>query len=502
MDYLNVKLDSYEYKILSDKDKLKVVKTKLNDLFENKKGKVVTTVYNGKKKDIPYWAIGTFKDLNNREKALLKKVNIDFEYDFQKRRKKAIIDNILRGFPIIDRPKDNIIFELPTVEQPRDDINFELPTIEQPRDDIDFDLSFLENQKKEGLVLKQEEENLLSVWIDFFNKKKTSEKEESYGLLNINDVFRNINEGKEEFAVPIIKKSSKEGKTEENDNRYRGKTNKHNNKKGFLGSISSFPVIRRISDRIKNKNKVKNILEEKNSKKCNIKVAAVALGLIVTTMIGSFVPGMFKKKNNSNRGNVKSTSYVEDVTEKSTIEDEVIYTNNNTNETENVVETDINIIETENVIETKETNDDIETNTGIDEIDEGNNTKETENNNNVDVNNSDNYTISFDDKVTINDNSYIYGSSYDAAGEKNGVTPLFDCSYERDVMGVVYNLDGNIYTIYSSDSHAYEKADELISKGAKEKAVLVTRSDLVYTGQYEGYYDIDDVNVKTLTKNR
>ena len=50
MDYLNVKLDSYEYKILSDKDKLKVVKTKLNDLFENKKGKVVTTVYNGKKK--------------------------------------------------------------------------------------------------------------------------------------------------------------------------------------------------------------------------------------------------------------------------------------------------------------------------------------------------------------------------------------------------------------------------------------------------------------------
>ena len=424
MNYLNVKLDSYEYKILSDKDKLRVVKTKLNDLFENKKGKIVTTVYNGKKIDIPYWAISTFKDLNDREKALQKRVNIDFEYDFEKRRKEKIADNIIIGMSV--------------------------------NEEIDNELCLYGN--------------------DFFSKRKSTLNKKPYGVLNINDVLSNINDGKEEFVVPIVKNI--------------GNDDKHNKKKGLFRGISNFSFIRKISDKFKNKNKVKNISEEENSKKRNIKVAAVALGLIATTMIGSFVPGMFKKKNNSNRGNIKPTSYVEDVTEESTIEDEVIYTTNNNNN------------ETENVAETKETDNNMITNNDIIGANENNSIKEIEDNSNIDVNNYYNYTISFDDKVTINDNSYIYGSSYDAAGEKNSMTPLFDGSYERDVMGVVYNLDGNIYTIYSSDSHAYEKADELISKGAKEEAVLVTRSDLVYTGQYEGYYDIDDVNVKTLTKNR
>ena len=44
-------------------------------------------------------------------------------------------------------------------------------------------------------------------------------------------------------------------------------------------------------------------------------------------------------------------------------------------------------------------------------------------------------------------------------------------------MGVTYELDGNLYTIYRDDMNASEKVNELISKGAKQTAVLVVRSD-------------------------
>ena len=45
-----------------------------------------------------------------------------------------------------------------------------------------------------------------------------------------------------------------------------------------------------------------------------------------------------------------------------------------------------------------------------------------------------------------------------------------------------------------------EKINELAKKGAKQTAVLVVRSDLIYTNDYEGYYNVD--SVKKLTRNR
>ena len=69
----------------------------------------------------------------------------------------------------------------------------------------------------------------------------------------------------------------------------------------------------------------------------------------------------------------------------------------------------------------------------------------------------------------------------------------YNGSYDREVMGVTYELDGNLYTIYRDDMNASEKVNELISKGAKQTAVLVVRSDLVNTGDYEGYYNIDSI---------
>ena len=102
------------------------------------------------------------------------------------------------------------------------------------------------------------------------------------------------------------------------------------------------------------------------------------------------------------------------------------------------------------------------------------------------------------EKVNIADNSYVYTNSYDATDKINEYTPYYDNSYDREVMGVTYEFDGNLYTIYKDDANANDKINELVCRGAKQTAVLVVRNDLVNTGDYEGYYNIDSVTrVKT-----
>lgn len=125
-------------------------------------------------------------------------------------------------------------------------------------------------------------------------------------------------------------------------------------------------------------------------------------------------------------------------------------------------------------------------------------------NNNVD-NNTDNIVdniqneqdnISFDDNVIIKDNAYIYSNSYDATYEKNYLIPCFDGKQERDVQGVVYELNGNLYVVYENDINAFERQKELESRGAVMTAVLVSSIDNIVDGQYEGYYNINSVKTK------
>lgn len=105
--------------------------------------------------------------------------------------------------------------------------------------------------------------------------------------------------------------------------------------------------------------------------------------------------------------------------------------------------------------------------------------------------------ITFDDVLTINDNSYIYTNSYDASYNTNMYNPYFDGSYDREVQGIVYELNGNIYTVYENDVNSMQIQKELENAGATALAVLVTRSDLVSTGEYEGYYNVNSVRVKS-----
>ena len=102
------------------------------------------------------------------------------------------------------------------------------------------------------------------------------------------------------------------------------------------------------------------------------------------------------------------------------------------------------------------------------------------------------------EEVNVEDNSYIYTNSYDATDKANEYTPYFDNSYAREVVGVTYELEGNLYTIYKNDVNASDKINELISRGAKQTAALVVCKELVNTGDYEGYYNVNSLTrVKT-----
>ena len=462
MDYLNINVNSYDYKLLSNEDKLKVVRAKLNDLIENKKGKTATVYYKKKRVDIPYAKMNMFKDLCKKEKSLEKKVNVDFVCDFETEKRNEYSNQFYCDL---------------AAEQPED---------EKP-------------------LIEEQEEDLCSVWNGAFNKRKSTLNKQPCGVLNINNIFRTIDNANVQSVAPAVKINSRKEKTKNNSRSMKGiltgliaipfikkaydkikrvkniikdrndmkvySKNKSRSKKGFLTGLIAIPFIKKAYDKINGKKRIKNIFKERNDRKRNIKVAAIAFGLVATTMIGSFVPGMFKKKSSSSKGNAKSTSYVEEVPTvcEPTVNDDVIdsYVEDEIIESQDITDTDDAVTESLNDNES-----------GTDE------TKV-----------SDNYSISFDDKVTINDNSYIYTNSYDATDENNCLIPLYDGSYERDIMGVVYSLDGYIYTIYSNDLNAYDKASELIAMGAKEEAVLVTRSDLSNSGEYEGYYNINDINV-------
>lgn len=264
-----------------------------------------------------------------------------------------------------------------------------------------------------------------------------------------------------------------------NNNVITGKSNKKKKgsikekiKKG-INSLILIGTVRKIKEKVTKtyksiKSKVKNINKKNSSSVGNIKDRQtkkklrnrfVAFTLAAFTTICCFLPKNSSKKNDM-KNDSKRTSIVQEVE------------NNNYNE-------DIIIDESKNEInnnDNRDNNEIISENTNI----------------------TSDYTIG--DNIYFENNSSIYTNSYDATSGTNSYKPLYDSSYEREIVGVTYELDGNLYTIYKYDIKANEKIDELAKKGAKQTAVLVVRSDLIYTNDYEGYYNVD--SVKKLTRNR
>lgn len=485
MNMEKINVNSMDYRKLSKEDKLKVVRFKINKLLSDTSSSKAYEYYNGKKVGVPKDKLGIFKDLCEREKSLSKYVTISEE-------------------PVMERP--TIKAEVVENEKKTSSKNINEMDLEEINNRIKYIKKYLyemtnlykKDEYKNAKIIKIQGYDSNSAYIPYSKlgdyktlykylkllemKKRELEsievklteisndrKEDSYEYLTEDD--NPYETGYMQFTTgytakkdtPVVESTSvKSNDTTSVKSNNECKElmvidNKDNKKekKGFgkkiLGFLAGTAIIggickgaKWVGNKFKNGfNKVKNETKEVSEilRKNKVKTAICAWIVAATAVVCSFLPKSQSKKHKPD-DIVKPTSVVE-TTEPSTKKDDIIID-------EPVIEEP-----TEVVTENKEYN--------------------------------------LGESVNIKDNSYIYTNSYDATDSTNKCTPYYNGSYDREVMGVTYELDGNLYTIYRDDMNASEKVNELISKGAKQTAVLVVRSDLVNTGDYEGYYNIDSI---------
>lgn len=498
MNMEKINVNSMDYRKLSKEDKLKVVRFKINKLLSDTSSSKAYEYYNGKKVGVPKDKLGIFKDLCEREKSLSKYVTISEE-------------------PVMERP--TIKAEVVENEKKTSSKNIDEMDLEEINNRIKYIKKYLyemtnlykKDEYKNAKIIKVQGYDSNSAYIPYSKlgdyktlykylkllemKKRELEsievklteisndkKEDSYEYLTEDD--NPYETGYMQFTMgytakkdtPVVEstsvKSNDTTSVKSNDTTCVKSNNEckelmvidnKDNKKektGFgkkiLGFLAGTAIIggickgaKWVGNKFKNGfNKVKSETKEVSEilRKNKVKTAICAWIVAATAVVCSFLPKSQSKKHKPD-DIVKPTSVVE-TTEPSTKKDDIIID-------EPVIEEP-----TEVVTENKEYN--------------------------------------LGESVNIKDNSYIYTNSYDATDSTNKCTPYYNGSYDREVMGVTYELDGNLYTIYRDDMNASEKVNELISKGAKQTAVLVVRSDLVNTGDYEGYYNIDSIKrVKT-----
>ena len=493
MNMEKINVNSMDYRKLSKEDKLKVVRFKINKLLSDTSSSKAYEYYNGKKVGVPKDKLGIFKDLCEREKSLSKYVTISEE-------------------PVMERP--TIKAEVVENEKKTSSKNIDEMDLEEINNRIKYIKKYLyemtnlykKDEYKNAKIIKIQGYDSNSAYIPYSKlgdyktlykylkllemKKRELEsievklteisndkKEDSYEYLTEDD--NPYETGYMQFTMgytakkdtPVVEstsvKSNDTTSVKSNDTTCVKSNNEckelmvidnEDNKKEktgfgkkFLGFLAGTAIIggickgaKWVGNKFKNGfNKVKNETKEVSEilRKNKVKTAICAWIVAATAVVCSFLPKSQSKKHKPD-DIVKPTSVVE-TTEPSTKKDDIIID-------EPVIEEP-----TEVVTENKEYN--------------------------------------LGESVNIKDNSYIYTNSYDATDSTNKCTPYYNGSYDREVMGVTYELDGNLYTIYRDDMNASEKVNELISKGAKQTAVLVVRSDLVNTGDYEGYYNIDSI---------
>lgn len=493
MNMEKINVNSMDYRKLSKEDKLKVVRFKINKLLSDTSSSKAYEYYNGKKVGVPKDKLGIFKDLCEREKSLSKYVTISEE-------------------PVMERP--TIKAEVVEDEKKTSSKNIDEMDLEEINNRIKYIKKYLyemtnlykKDEYKNAKIIKIQGYDSNSAYIPYSKlgdyktlykylkllemKKRELEsievklteisndkKEDSYEYLTEDD--NPYETGYMQFTMgytakkdtPVVEstsvKSNDTTSVKSNDTTCVKSNNEckelmvidnKDNKKektGFgkkiLGFLAGTAIIggickgaKWVGNKFKNGfNKVKSETKEVSEilRKNKVKTAICAWIVAATAVVCSFLPKSQSKKHKPD-DIVKPTSVVE-TTEPSTKKDDIIID-------EPVIEEP-----TEVVTENKEYN--------------------------------------LGESVNIKDNSYIYTNSYDATDSTNKCTPYYNGSYDREVMGVTYELDGNLYTIYRDDMNASEKVNELISKGAKQTAVLVVRSDLVNTGDYEGYYNIDSI---------
>lgn len=445
MNMEKINVNSMDYRKLSKEDKLKVVRFKINKLLSDTSSSKAYEYYNGKKVGVPKDKLGIFKDLCEREKNLSKYVTISEE-------------------PVMERP--TIKAEVVENEKKTSSKNINEMDLEEINNRIKYIKKYLyemtnlykKDEYKNAKIIKIQGYDSNSAYIPY---SKLGDYKTLYKYLKLLEMKKRELESIEVKLTEISNdttsvKSNNECKelmVIDNKDNKKEKTGFGKKILGFLAGTAIIGGICKGAKWVGNKfkngfNKVKNGTKKVSEilRKNKVKTAICAWIVAAAAVVCSFLPKSQSKKHKPD-DIVEPTSVVETI-EPSTKKDDIIID-------EPVIEEP-----TEVVTENKEYN--------------------------------------LEESVNIKDNSYIYTNSYDATDSTNKCTPYYNGSYDREVMGVTYELDGNLYTIYRDDMNASEKVNELISKGAKQTAVLVVRSDLVNTGDYEGYYNVDSIKrVKT-----
>lgn len=485
MNMEKINVNAMDYRKLSKEDKLKVVRFKINKLLSDTSSSKAYEYYNGKKVGVPKDKLGIFKDLCEREKNLSKYVTISEEPVTEKPTIKAeVVDekkktsskniNEMDLEEINNRIKyiKKYLYEMTNLYKKDEYKNAKIIKIQG----YDSNSAYIPYSKlgdyktlyKYLKLLEMKKRELESIEVKL-TEISNDKKEDSYEYLTEDD--NPYETGYMQFTtgytakkdIPVVESTSVKSnditsvKSNNECKELMVIDNKDNKKekKGFgkkiLGFLAGTAIIggickgaKWVGNKFKNGfNKVKNETKEVSEilRKNKVKTAICAWIVAAAAVVCSFLPKSQSKKHKPD-DIVKPTSVVETI-EPSTKKDDIIID-------EPVIEEP-----TEVVTENKEYN--------------------------------------LGESVNIKDNSYIYTNSYDATDSTNKCTPYYNGSYDREVMGVTYELDGNLYTIYRDDMNASEKVNELINKGAKQTAVLVVRSDLVNTGDYEGYYNIDSI---------
>lgn len=485
MNMEKINVNSMDYRKLSKEDKLKVVRFKINKLLSDTSSSKAYEYYNGKKVGVPKDKLGIFKDLCEREKSLSKYVTISEEPVMERPTIKAeVVDekkktsskniNEMDLEEINNRIKyiKKYLYEMTNLYKKDEYKNAKIIKIQG----YDSNSAYIPYSKlgdyktlyKYLKLLEMKKRELESIEVKL-TEISNDKKEDSYEYLTEDD--NPYETGYMQFTTsytakkdtPVVESTSvksnditsvksnnecKELMVIDNKDNKKEKTGFGKKILGFLAGTAIIGGICKGAKWVGNKfkngfNKVKNETKEVSEilRKNKVKTAICAWIVAAAAVVCSFLPKSQSKKHKPD-DIVKPTSVVETI-EPSTKKDDIIID-------EPVIEEP-----TEVVTENKEYN--------------------------------------LGESVNIKDNSYIYTNSYDATDSTNKCTPYYNGSYDREVMGVTYELDGNLYTIYRDDMNASEKVNELISKGAKQTAVLVVRSDLVNTGDYEGYYNIDSI---------
>ena len=445
MNMEKINVNSMEYRKLSKQDKLKVVNFKINEILNDKDSQKTYEYYCGKKVGVPKSKAGIFRDLCERKRSLEKTI-VSYSDEL------PVNENIETKIVVIDK---------------------QINTIKQALDNI-FNMYKLDEYKKDIIRINYKGEYKFITYdklseFDVLNKRLFSLEEEKRKLkskrnTNTLGVVDSENEETENIVTTNYEYFTDDGNPYESGYMlFPTKVSSSENKNTELAVINH-----NVKDLtvINTNTKDKNIKDKKFSKfvkklrKNKVKTAICALILAATTVVCGFLSKSNNKKHDTSSV-VTPTSVSETTTPINTIIND---------DKETIIEEPTKTTEVENVVVENEVIEDIT------------DTKEYE----------------LGESVTLCDNSYIYTNSYDATSETNSYIPYYDNSYDREVVGVTYELDGQLYTIYKYDNDAINRVNELINKGAKQTAVLVVRSDLVNTGNYEGYYNIDSVRrVKT-----